>query len=139
MSKMIFVNLPVSDLSASKRFYEALGFTCNPTFSDETTASLVWSEAIHVMLHAHAKWHQFTSRPIPPVTSSEVMLALTCDSRATVDAMNRAAAANNGTADIKPLQDLGFMYNRSLGDLDGHVWEAVWMNPDAISSIDQKK
>jgi predicted lactoylglutathione lyase len=138
MSKMIFVSFPVAKLAASKRFYEALGFTANPQFSDATTASMVWSESIHVMLHTHDKWRQFTSRPIPPITSSEVMIALSCESRETVDAMNEAATANGGTADIKPVQDLGFMYNRSLGDPDGHLWEAVWMNPAAIASGDKK-
>jgi hypothetical protein len=70
---------------------------------------MVWSEAINVMLLTHAKWRRFTSRPIPPVTSSEVMIALSCDSREAVDAMNKAAAANGGTADINPVQDLGFL------------------------------
>ena len=133
MTKMIFVNLPVAELAVSKRFYEAVGFTNNPQFTDDTAACMVWSEAINVMLHTHTKWCQFTSRPIPPATSSEVMLALSCDTRETVDAMNQAAAANGGTADINPVQDLGFMYNRSLADPDGHIWEAVWMNPAAMS------
>jgi len=129
---MIFVNLPVADLGASTAFYEALGFTNNPHFSDETAACMVWSDAIGVMLLTHDKWRTFTSRPIPPPTSSEVMLALTCDSREDVDAMNEAAAANGGTADINPVQELGFMYNRSFADLDGHVWEAFWMDPSAV-------
>jgi uncharacterized protein len=133
MIKMIFVSFPVAKLAASKRFYEAIGFTHNPQFSDDTTASMVWSETITVMLHTHAKWHQFTSRPIPPVTSSEVMLAVSCDSREAVDAMNKAAAANGGAADVNPVKDLGFMYNRSLADPDGHIWEAVWMNPAAMT------
>ena len=98
---------------------------------------MVWSEAINVLLHTHAKWRQFTSRPIPPATSSEVMLALSCDSRDAVDAMNHAAAANGGIADINPARDHGFMYNRSLADPDGHIWEAVWMNPAALPSSDQ--
>ena len=130
--KMIFVNLPVADLDAAKTFYKSIGFENNPHFSDDTTASMAWSEAITVMLHTHAKWRLFTSRPIPPATSSEVMLALSCDSRAAVDAMNAAAAANGGTADVNPRQDHGFMYNRSLADPDGHIWEAAWMDPSAI-------
>ncbi|MFM0207245.1 lactoylglutathione lyase, partial [Paraburkholderia sediminicola] len=124
MTKMIFVNLPVANLAASQRFYEALGFTNNAVFSDDTAACMVWSESINVMLLTHAKWGTFTARPIAPSTSSEVMLAVSCDSREAVDAMNTAAAANGGTADINPMQDLGFMYNRNLADPDGHVWEA---------------
>lgn len=136
MSRMIFVNLPVSDLEASMRFYKALGFENNPHFTDDTAACMVWSEAINVMLLTHAKWREFTTRPIPPSTSSEVMLALSCDNREAVDAMNDAAAANGGTADVNPIQDLGFMYNRNLADPDGHVWESMWMDPAAIPSAD---
>jgi predicted lactoylglutathione lyase len=134
MPRMIFVNLPVADLKKSMAFYTALGFVNNPHFTDETAACMVWSETINAMLLTHDKWRTFTSRPIPPNTSSEVMLALSCDSREAVDAMNQAAADNGGTADINPAQDLGFMYNRNLADLDGHVWEAFWMDPAAIPS-----
>jgi uncharacterized protein len=139
MAKMIFVNLPVKNLGASMAFYKALGFTNNPHFTDETAACMVWSEAINVMLLTHDKWRTFTSRPIPPPTSSEVMLALSCDSRAAVDAMNKAAASNGGTADINAVLDYGFMYNRTLADPDGHVWEAVWMDPAAIPSGEKAK
>lgn len=132
MSQMIFVNLPVADLNASMAFYKALGFENNPNFTDDTAACMVWSEAINVMLLTHDKWRTFTSRPIPPTTSSEVMLALSCDSRETVDAMNDAAATHGGTADINPIQDLGFMYNRNLADPDGHVWESMWMDMAAM-------
>ncbi|WP_394170952.1 VOC family protein [Saccharospirillum alexandrii] len=132
MSKMIFVNLPVADLDRAMGFYAALGFTNNPDFSDDTAACMVWSEAIYVMLLTHAKWRTFTQRPIPPATASEVMLAVTCNDREAVDAMNTVAVKNGGTADINPPQDHGFMYSRSLADLDGHVWEAFWMDPAAI-------
>ena len=134
MTKMIFVNLPVADLPRAKAFYEALGFTNNPQFSDETGAAMVWSEAINVMLLTHAKWHTFTSRPIPPATASEVMLAISCDSREAVDRMNNAASTHGGTADINAKQDLGFLYNRSLADPDGHVWEAMWIGASAMQS-----
>lgn len=136
MSKMIFINLPTTDLARSKAFYEALGFTNNAQFSDENSACMVWSETINVMLLTHAKWRGFTSRPIPPATSSEVMLAISCDSREAVDRMNDVAATHGGAADINPKQDLGFMYNRNLADPDGHVWEAMWMDPSAMASGD---
>lgn len=133
MSKMIFVNLPVSDLSASVAFYEALGFTNNPQFTDDTAACMVWSEHIYVMLLTHTKWASFTRRPLPAEGVSEVMLALTCDSHASVDSMNMTAAKHGGTADINPIQDMGFMYSRALADLDGHIWEAFWMDPAAVA------
>ena len=132
MTRMIFVNLPVADLKASMAFYTALGFENNPQFTDETAACMVWSEAIHVMLLTHDKWRTFTDRPIPPSSSSEVMLALSFDSRDAVDAVNKAAADNGGTADINPVQDMGFMYNRNLADPDGHVWEMMWMDMAAM-------
>ena len=134
MPKMIFVNLPVTDLARSTAFYEALGMNRNPQFSDEASACMVLSDTIFVMLLTHAKWAMFTSRPIPPATASEVMLALTCESRAEVDALAVAAAAHGGTADIDPVQDLGFLFNRHLADPDGHVWEAVWMDMAAAAS-----
>ncbi len=134
MSKMIFINLPVVDLKSSMSFYEAIGFNNNPQFTDETAACMVWSESINVMLLTHEKWRTFTSRPIPPTTSSEVLLALSCDSREAVDKMNEAAAKHGGTADINPKQDLGFMYNRNLADLDGHVWEMMCMDMSAFPS-----
>ena len=132
MQKMIFVNLPVADLPKAMAFYTALGFTNNPHFSDETAACMVWSETIHVMLLTHDKWRHFTSRPIPAATSSEVMIALSFESRDAVDGFSGAAKAQGGTADINPAQDHGFMYSRALADLDGHVWEAFWMDPAAI-------
>jgi uncharacterized protein len=128
MTRMIFINLPVNDLKASTALYTSLGFRHNPQFSDDASACMVWSDAINVMLMTHAKWGTFTSRPIPPTSASEVMLALSCESRKAVDAMNDAAAAHGGQADVNPAKDLGFMYNRNLADLDGHVWEAMWMD-----------
>lgn len=132
MSRTIFVNLPVADLNASMSFYKALGFENNPQFTDDTAACMVWSETINVMLLTHDKWRTFTSRPIPPSTSSEVLLAISLDSREAVDDLNEKATENGGTADINPTQDMGFMYNRSLADPDGHVWEAFWMDMSAM-------
>jgi len=129
MSKMIFVNLPVRDLAKSMAFYEALGFTNEPRFTDETAAAMVWSDSIFVMLLTHDKWKSFTDRPIPPTSASEVSLALAMEDREAVDAMIAAAAAHGGTADINPVQDHGFMYGRDLLDPDGHVWGPFWMDP----------
>ncbi len=141
MPKMIFISLPVTNLNASVAFYKSIGFTNNPQFTDDTAACMVWSEAINVMLITHEKWRTFTARPIPPSTSSEVALNLSCDSRESVDAMSNAAGANGGTVDINPVQDLGFMYSRDILDPDGHALGALWMdtNPAAIPSGDQEK
>ena len=137
MSKTIFVSLPVSDLKASMAFYAAIGFTTNPRFTDETAACMVWSDAINFMLLTRAKWRSLTDRPIPPKNASEVMLALSCDSRDAVDAMSRAAAAHGGIADINPVEDHGFMYTRDLADPDGHAIGAMWLDMAAVPRVDQ--
>lgn len=138
MTKMIFISLPVADLAAAKAFYQAIGFVNNASFSDESSACMVWSEAINVMLLTHAKWRTFTDRPIPPSTSSEVALNVSCDTREAVDAMSRAAAASGGTADINPVQDHGFMYSRDMADPDGHIWGAFWMDAGAMPPAERK-
>lgn len=132
---MIFINLPVNDLAASIAFYEAIGFTNNPQFTDDTAACMVWSESINVMLLTHEKWRVFTDRPIPPMTSSEVLLALSFDNREAVDKVKEAASESGGVIDINPVQDLGFMYSRAIADLDGHVWEIMWMDPAAFAQV----
>jgi predicted lactoylglutathione lyase len=137
MSKKIFVSLPVTDVKASRVFYESLGFTNNPSFSGETAAWMVWSEDINFMLLSREKWQTMTTRPIPPSTSSEVMLALSLDSGDAVDAMAAAAAANGGTADINPIEDHGFMYTRDLADPDGHAVGAMWMDVSAMPADDK--
>jgi predicted lactoylglutathione lyase len=134
MSRTITISLPVADLKASKAFYTALGFVNNPQFTDDTAAFMVWSESINVMLLTHAKWGTFTTRPIPPKTSSEVALNVSCESREEVDAMNKLASANGGTSDINPVEDHGFMYGRDFADLDGHIWGAMWMDLSAMPS-----
>ncbi|MEO6293207.1 MAG: VOC family protein [Burkholderiaceae bacterium] len=132
MAKAVFINLPIGNLKASMAFYDALGFKNKPQFTDDNAACMVYSDAIYVMLHSHDSWRRFTTRPIPPSTSSEVMLALSVDNAKEVDALNDIAQANGGTADINPKQDLGFMYSRAFTDPDGHIWEPFWMDPAAI-------
>lgn len=132
MTKMIFISLPVTDLKASITFYAALGFEQNPQFSDGSGACMVWSEAIYVMLVTHAKWRTFTQRPFPAAGTCGTMLSLALESRAAVDALNDAAAAHGGQADVNPMEDLGFMYTRDLADPDGHMWAALWMDPAAM-------
>lgn len=133
MTKSIFINLPVKNLEKSKAFYEALGFTNNPQFTDQTAACMVVSETINIMLLTHEKWQTFTARPIPASDSSEVLLAITCDTKTQVDEMLKRAQSQGGIADVNPAQDHGFMVSRSFADLDGHVWEAFWMDMSATA------
>lgn len=133
MSRMIFVNLPVEDLGRARRFYEGLGFTNNPQFSDETAACMVWSDTIFVMILTHPKWATFTDRPIAPAGSSEVALCLSCESTDEVHALIEAGGKSGGTIDVNPAQDHGFMICRTLADPDGHIWELMWMDPAVAS------
>ena len=131
MSRMIFVNLPVEELERSKRFYEAIGARNEPKFSNEAAAMMVLSDTINVMLLTRPFYSTFTSKPIADAhSSSEVLIAISCDSPAEVDRLVEAAAANGGKADPGPKQEMGgMMYGRSFEDPDGHHWEPMWMDP----------
>ena len=132
MSRMIFVNLPVTDLERSRGFLEALGAVNEPRFTDDTAACMTLSDSIHVMLLTHDKFSQFAPRPIADANAaSEVLLCLSADSRETVDAAVQRAVNAGGTADPSAKQDYGVMYGRSVADPDGHIWEIMWMDSAA--------
>jgi predicted lactoylglutathione lyase len=132
MPRKIFVNLPVTDLDKSKEFFGKLGFSFNAQFTDETAACMVVSEDIYVMLLTHAKFKEFTPNPIGDATrATEVLVCLSCADRAAVDdVVHKAVAA--GATTFKDPMDYGFMYARSFQDLDGHIWEWIWMDPGAV-------
>ncbi|WP_108661642.1 VOC family protein [Acuticoccus kandeliae] len=133
MARMIFVNLPVGDLGKATAFYEAIGFTKDDRFSDETASGMVLTDIIHVMLLTHEKFASFTPKTVVDAkTSTEVLLCLSTDSREEVDALIATAEAAGGVADPGPVQDYGFMYGRSFEDPDGHIWEIMWMNVEAF-------
>ena len=132
MARMIFVNLPVTDLVQSRAFLEALGAVNEPRFTDDTAACMTLSDSIHVMLLTYDKFSQFTPRPIADAKAgSEVLLCLSSDSRKSVDSTIERAVADGGTADPSPKQDYGVMYGRSVADPDGHIWEIMWMDAAA--------
>ncbi|HXS50343.1 MAG TPA: VOC family protein [Sphingomicrobium sp.] len=132
MARMIFVNLPVTDLVQSRAFLEALGAVNEPRFTDDTAACMTLSDSIHVMLLTYDKFSQFTPRPIADAKAgSEVLLCLSSDSRKSVDSTIERAVADGGTADPSPKQDYGVMYGRSVADPDGHIWEVMWMDAAA--------
>jgi uncharacterized protein len=129
MSIKMFVNFPVNDLKKSMAFFTALGFAFDPKFTDETAACMVISEHNYVMLLTHAKWKSFTSKPIADAKeTASVAVALALDSRKAVDAMVRNAITAGGK-EPRPVQDYGFMVQRTFEDLDGHTWEPFFMNP----------
>ena len=135
MPKMIFVNLPVVDLPKSMAFYEAIGFTNNPQFTDDTAACMVLTDTIYVMLLTHEKFAQFTTRAIADSRkTAQMLLALSCDDRAGVDRITEAALASGGREAHDP-EDLGFMYSRPFEDLDGHLFNPLWMDADAMPHL----
>jgi uncharacterized protein len=134
MARQIFVNLPVKDLDRSVAFFTSLGFTFNPDFTDETATCMVVSDTIFVMLLTEAKFKTFTPKAIADATrSTEVLVCLSCESRAEVDDTVRKAVAAGGTTYSEP-QDHGFMYAHGFQDLDGHIWELVAMQPGAAKT-----
>jgi predicted lactoylglutathione lyase len=131
-SRMIFVNLPVSDLAQSRRFVEALGAVNEPKFTGDSAACMTFADNIHVMLLTHEHFSQFSPRPISDAkAASEVLLCLSADSRESVDTAVERAVASGGSADPAPKQDYGVMYGRSIADPDGHIWEVMWMDAAA--------
>lgn len=132
MSTQIFVNLPVKELKQSIAFFTQLGFQFNPQFTDETATCMIVSETIFVMLLTHEKFKLFTPNPICDATvSTEVLIRLSLESREKVDEQVRQAIAAGGTTYKEP-QDHGFMYGHGFQDLDGHIWELIYMEPSAI-------
>ena len=134
MAKMIFINLPVTDLDRSIGFYEAIGGRKEPKFSNEQAAMIVLSDTIHVMLLTHDFYSTFTGKPIADAhRSSQVLLALSAESTGEVDATIERAGAAGGVADPGPKQEMsGMMYGRSFEDPDGHHWEVMWMDAKAV-------
>jgi uncharacterized protein len=135
MSKMIFVNLPVADLTRATAFYEAVGAKKDERFCDHTASCMVFSETIHVMLLTHEKFRQFTPKKIADAKeTSEVLICLSAESREAVDDTLGKAEAAGGVTDPGPQQDYGFMYGRSFEDPDGHIWEVMWMDVAAAQA-----
>lgn len=131
---MIFVNLAVADVPAATAFYEAIGFVKDPRFSNERGSGMTWSEHIHVMLLDRAFYATFTpKRIIDPRTESGVLLALSFDDRAGVDAITQAALAAGGR-ELHDPEDEGYMYSRAFEDLDGHGWGPFTMDMAAAET-----
>ncbi len=134
MPRMIFVNLPVADVAASTAFYKAIGFTRNTLFSGDHGSSMIWSDTITIGLVSHGFYSTLTSKPIADThKSSAVLIALSFDSRAEVDAITEAAIAAGGREGHGP-EDEGFMYSRAFEDLDGHAFGPMWMDVDAAGA-----
>ncbi len=137
MTQMLFVNLPVSDLERSKRFFTTLGFEIDLRWTDEKAACVVLNpDTTYVMLLDRAFFETFTERAICGSQATEALLALSAESRDAVDAMVEKALANGGSTAMPP-QDHGFMYGHSFYDPDGHHWEVLWMDVEAAMKANE--
>lgn len=129
MATQIFVNLPVRDLEKSKAFFANLGYAYDPQYTDENAACMVVDDNMYVMLLAEPFFQGFTPRPVADASqTTEVITAISCDSRERVDEIIHLALDAGGTTPNEA-KDYGFMYQHGFADLDGHLWEYVWMNP----------
>jgi uncharacterized protein len=132
MARKIFVNIPVKNLKRAAEFFTGLGFSFDPKFTDENATCMIINDDAFVMLLAEEYFKTFTKKPTSDATKqTEVLLAVSCDSRSAVDTLADKALATGGKA-AKETQDLGFMYLRTFYDLDGHHWEVAWMDPNGM-------
>jgi uncharacterized protein len=132
MSRLLFLNLPVTDLTASRAFFAELGFDFNEKFCDEGAACMVVSDQAYVMLLQRDRFADFVTKPVADATEATALTAcISAESREEVDSLAAAATAA-GAGTVKDPQDYGFMYQRSFHDLDGHHWEIAWMDPVAV-------
>ena len=135
MPKMIFVNLPVTDLARSIAFYEAVGAVRDDRFADDTAQCMTFSQSIHVMLLTHEKFRGFTTLTIAdPRQTAHALLSLSEDSREAVNATIRRALVAGG-GEPHPIEDNGFMLSGSFSDPDGHGWGVMWMDLDAFLAM----
>lgn len=132
MATKIFVNLPVKDLERSKAFFTKIGFMINPQFTDETAACVVITEDIYAMILTHAKFKEFTEKEIADANkTTEVLISLSFDSKEKVNGLLDTALKAGATEAREPI-DYGFMFGRSFNDPDGHIWEAFYMDMNAV-------
>lgn len=134
MATQIFVNLPVKDLDASVDFFTSVGYTFNPQFTDENATCMIVADGIYVMLLMEPFFSSFTPKKIADTsTHAEAILGLSADSREHVDEIVDRALAAGGTS-YKDPDDSDMMYSRAYEDLDGHIWEIIWMDPAMIEA-----
>jgi predicted lactoylglutathione lyase len=132
VSRLVFVNLPVRDVSASKAFFGALGFSFDEKFTDDSCACMVVSDQAYVMLIVESRFAEFTKKPVADARAgTEAILCVSAESREAVDTFADTALESGASPANEPM-DHGFMYGRSFNDPDGHLWEVMWMSPEAV-------
>ena len=131
MSHLMFLNLPVENLARSVAFFGELGFTFNPQFTDDTSTCMIISDSNFAMLLERDKFAGFIDKPIAPSTTSEVIVGLSCESREQVTEITQKAL-DRGARKVNEPDDIGFMFSWGFEDLDGHLWDLFWMDPDHL-------
>lgn len=132
MASKIFLNLAVKDLKKSIDFFTELGFSFNPQFTDEHATCMIIGENIFAMLVTEQRFKDFTKKEICNAhKNTEVLIAIDVDSREKVDETVKNAVDAGGSIYMEP-QDYGWMYGHSFADLDGHQWEIMYMDENAI-------
>lgn len=131
MINAIFVNLPIANLKRSMHFFGELGFTFNQQFTDEQSTCMIISDTIYVMLVEHAKFQAFIQKPIASSDTTEAILAFGCESADDVRRLTDKAL-ELGAKKLNEPEDHGFMFSWGFEDLDGHLWDLFWMNPDHV-------
>lgn len=127
--KEIYVNLPVKDLKASVDFFAKLGFTFNAEFTNDKATCMIVGENIYAMLLVEEFFQTFTGKPLADATkSTEVINCIALESQEAVDKMVSDAVKAGGAAP-SAVKDHGFMYQHGFEDLDGHIWELVYLRP----------
>lgn len=131
----IFINLPVKDLNKSKSFFSKVGFTFNEQFTDESAACMIIADNIFAMLLTHTKFKEFTPKQISDShTTTEVLTCISAESKEKVNQMVDIAMREGGS-ETRQSQDYGFIFGRSFNDLDGHIWEVMWMDENAFEEV----
>ncbi|BDU11379.1 extradiol dioxygenase [Aurantimicrobium sp. INA4] len=131
MANSLFVNLPIANLKKSVEFFTGLGFTFNPQFTDEHSTCMIVNDNIFIMLLEQAKFESFIEKKIAPKDTAEAIFGLSCDSAEDVRTLCEKAFSL-GARKVNEPEDIGFMFSWGFEDLDGHLWDVFWMNPDHI-------
>ena len=131
MINAIFINLPIENLKRSVDFFSALGFTFNPQFTSEDSTCMIIGENMYSMLVEREKFSTFIEKPIADKSTVEMLISLSCESSDKVRELSEKAFSL-GARQINDAEDHGFMYSWGFEDLDGHIWDLFWMNPEHV-------
>lgn len=136
--KQIFINIPVNDLDKSMRFYEALGFTINPLFTDEQQKCMVWSDAIYIMLQTRQFANTYLNKSTIDASKHQIpSFTLPVNSVEEVNEIMESGLMAGGKEPVAAI-DEGFMYLRSIEDVDGYMWGVMCFDIEKFNDLKNK-